>query len=143
MEPAPCPDRIIDDMGSAFCMGAIGGGVWHSFKGLKNSPKGERLTGMMHSVRMRSPALGGAFAAFGGIFSTLDCAFVHLRKKEDPWNAIMSGAGTSAILAARGMNWATDSSFIIVYNCSFMYHTLKCVSVPVCVCVCMCVCHII
>lgn len=103
MEPAPCPDRIIDDMGSAFCMGAIGGGVWHSVKGLKNSPRGERVAGMMHSVKLRSPALGGAFAAFGGIFSALDCAFVNIRKKEDPWNAIMSGAGASAILAARGI----------------------------------------
>lgn len=58
---------------------------------------------MVHSVKLRSPALGGAFAAFGGIFSSVDCALVHVRKKEDPWNAIMSGAATSAILAARGM----------------------------------------
>eukprot|EP00474_Spongospora_subterranea_P009011 CRZ09469.1 hypothetical protein [Spongospora subterranea] len=99
--PAPCPDRIVDDMGSAFCMGAIGGGIWHSFKGLRNSPRNERVMGMVHSVKMRAPALGGAFAAFGGIFSTVDCALVHIRKKEDPWNAIMSGASTSAILAAR------------------------------------------
>lgn len=120
--PAPCPDRILDDMGSAFCMGAIGGGIWHSIKGqctfaadarvrctnrlcagLRNSPRNERFTGMVHSVKLRSPALGGAFAAFGGIFSSVDCALVHVRKKEDPWNAIMSGAATSAILAARGM----------------------------------------
>jgi drug/metabolite transporter superfamily protein YnfA len=77
--------------------------VWHSIKGLKNSPRGERISGMMHSVKLRSPALGGAFAAFGGIFSTLDCVFVNIRKKEDPWNAIMSGAGASGILAARGI----------------------------------------
>jgi hypothetical protein len=30
-----------------------------------------------------------------------DCSFVYLRKKEDPWNSIMSGAITGAVLQAR------------------------------------------
>ena len=33
------PWRILDDTGAAFCMGAIGGGVFHSFKGYTNSPE--------------------------------------------------------------------------------------------------------
>lgn len=41
----PCPDRIIDDVGGAFGMGAVGGGLWHLVKGLKNSPSGSRLLG--------------------------------------------------------------------------------------------------
>ena len=36
----PCPDRILDDIGGAFGMGAVGGGIWHFGKGLYNSPKG-------------------------------------------------------------------------------------------------------
>ncbi len=39
----PCPFRILDDVGGAFCMGAIGGSMWHSVKGARNSPKGERI----------------------------------------------------------------------------------------------------
>lgn len=41
----PCPDRIVDDIGGAFAMGAVGGGIWHLVKGLKNSPSGFRLRG--------------------------------------------------------------------------------------------------
>lgn len=36
---APSPGRILDDVGGAFAMGAIGGAVWHSVKGAKNSPR--------------------------------------------------------------------------------------------------------
>ena len=41
----PCPDRILDDMGGAFGMGAVGGGLWHFFKGIKNSPSDARMRG--------------------------------------------------------------------------------------------------
>ncbi len=43
----------------------------------------------------------GNFAVWGGLFSTFDCALVHIRQKEDPWNSITSGALTGAVLAAR------------------------------------------
>ncbi len=42
-----------------------------------------------------------SFSAWGCIFSLIDCSFVYMRKKEDPWNSIMSGAMTGAILQAR------------------------------------------
>lgn len=57
----PCPYRIVDDVGGAFCMGSIGGGIWHYFKGLRNAPKGERLRGGISSVKARAPVVGGAF----------------------------------------------------------------------------------
>lgn len=41
----PCPDRILDDIGGAFGMGAVGGGLWHLIKGAKNSPSGSRMLG--------------------------------------------------------------------------------------------------
>lgn len=44
----------------------------------------------------------GNFGVWGGLFSTFDCSLVYLRKKEDPWNAIMSGAMTGGVLSARG-----------------------------------------
>ena len=43
----PCPDRILDDIGGAFGMGALGGGLWHTYRGLKNSPKGYKLVGTL------------------------------------------------------------------------------------------------
>ena len=33
----PCPWRIVDDCGGAFAMGAIGGTVFHSIKGMNDS----------------------------------------------------------------------------------------------------------
>jgi import inner membrane translocase subunit TIM17 len=43
----PCPDRILDDIGGAFGMGALGGGMWHTYRGLKNSPKGYKIAGAL------------------------------------------------------------------------------------------------
>jgi len=83
-------------------MGAIGGGVWHSIKGMRNSPRGERLLGSITAVKARVPVIGGNFAVWGGLFSTFDCSLVAIRKKEDPWNSIISGAATGGVLAARG-----------------------------------------
>lgn len=89
-------------------MGAIGGGVWNSVKGARNSPRGERLLGSIMAVRARAPVLGGNFAVWGGLFSSFDCTLVWLRKKEDPWNSIISGAATGGVLAARG-GWRAAS----------------------------------
>lgn len=49
----------------------------------------------------KAPNIGGSFAIWGGLFSTIDCSLVAIRKKEDPWNSIASGALTGGILAAR------------------------------------------
>merc|ERR1712136_496729 len=43
----------------------------------------------------------------------MGCSLVALRRKEDPWNSIISGAGTGFILALRqGMPAAISSAFI-------------------------------
>jgi import inner membrane translocase subunit TIM17 len=49
----PCPDRIVDDIGGAFGMGALGGGLWHTYRGLKNSPKGYKIVGALEVCRVR------------------------------------------------------------------------------------------
>ncbi|XP_049608902.1 mitochondrial import inner membrane translocase subunit Tim17-B isoform X1 [Syngnathus scovelli] len=120
----PCPWRIVDDCGGAFTMGAIGGGVFQAIKGFRNAPAvsaliyssslyflcdntatfqgvAHRLKGSGNAVKLRAPQIGGSFAVWGGVFSTIDCGLVRLRGKEDPWNSITSGALTGAILAAR------------------------------------------
>ncbi|KAJ4951789.1 hypothetical protein NE237_028621 [Protea cynaroides] len=97
----PCPDRILDDIGGAFGMGAVGGSVFHFVKGIYNSPKGERLIGGTQAVRMNAPRVGGGFAVWGGLFSTFDCTMVYMRQKEDPWNSIIAGAATGGFLQMR------------------------------------------
>uniref|UniRef100_A0A0D3BR83 Uncharacterized protein n=2 Tax=Brassica oleracea var. oleracea TaxID=109376 RepID=A0A0D3BR83_BRAOL len=97
----PCPDRILDDIGGAFGMGAVGGGAFHFIKGTYNSPKGSRFMGGRQAVTMNAPRLGGSFAVWGGLFSTFDCSMVYLRQKEDPWNSIFAGAATGGFLAMR------------------------------------------
>ncbi|KAL5081580.1 hypothetical protein RYX36_010001 [Vicia faba] len=97
----PCPDRILDDVGGAFGMGAVGGSAFHFLKGLYNSPKGDRLIGATQAVRLNAPRIGGSFAVWGGLFSTFDCTMVYVRQKEDPWNSIVAGAATGGFLAMR------------------------------------------
>lgn len=96
-------------------MGAIGGAVFQSIKGFRNAPSGmnRRLLGSLTAVKERAPIIGGNFAVWGGLFSTIDCTMVHLRKKEDPWNSITSGALTGAILAVRNGAGAMVGSAVI------------------------------
>lgn len=81
---------------------AIGGTIWHGIKGYRNSPYGERRIGAITAVKMRAPVLGGNFGVWGGLFSTFDCAVKGVRKKEDPYNAIIAGFFTGGSLAIRG-----------------------------------------
>lgn len=81
---------------------AIGGTIWHGIKGFRNSPYGERRIGAITAVKMRAPVLGGNFGVWGGLFSTFDCAVKGIRKKEDPYNAIIAGFFTGGSLAVRG-----------------------------------------
>ncbi|CAH9114504.1 unnamed protein product [Cuscuta europaea] len=107
----PCPDRILDDVGGAFGMGAVGGSAFHFLKGIYNSPKGERLVGATQAVRMNAPRVGGSFAVWGGLFSTFDCTMVYVRAKEDPWNSIIAGAATGGFLSMRqGLGPASRSA---------------------------------
>jgi import inner membrane translocase subunit TIM17 len=77
----PCPWRIIDDIGGAFCMGCIGGGLWHVIKGARMAPVGARLIGGLAAMQARSPVLGGQFAVWGGIFASCDCTLTYYRQK--------------------------------------------------------------
>ena len=60
-----------------------------------------RALGSIIAIKERAPIIGGNFAVWGGMFSTIDCTLVYFRQKEDPWNSIISGFATGGILAAR------------------------------------------
>ena len=92
-------------------MGAVGGGLWHLLKGMKNSPSGARFQGGIESIRREAPRIGGSFAVWGGLFSTFDCTLVAVRKKEDPWNSIAAAALTGGVLQLRtGLRSAMKSA---------------------------------
>lgn len=77
----PCPYRIFDDLGSAFGMGLVGGSIFHSFSAYRNAAANQKMRNIFREVRLRSPVTGGQFAAWGGLFSTIDCSLVAIRKK--------------------------------------------------------------
>ncbi len=106
----PCPWRIIDDIGGAFSMGCVCGGAFHLIRGSWNAPTNARMVGALNAISARSPILGGQFAVWGGLFACCDCSLTAIRKKEDPWNSIVSGAITGGVLAARAGPKAMASS---------------------------------
>ena len=81
----PCPWRIVDDIGGAYCMGAIGGGIFHIIKGSLNAPKGSRMHGAASAMAARGPVLGGQFAVWGGLFACCDCSLTAIRQKVRWW----------------------------------------------------------
>ncbi|XP_020799354.1 probable mitochondrial import inner membrane translocase subunit Tim17 1 [Drosophila serrata] len=99
----PCPFRIAEDCGAAFGMGILGSGIFQGIRGFRNAPSGlgRRLAGSYAEMRSRCATTGGNFAVWGATFSAIDCTLVYIRRKEDPWNSVISGAATGGILAAR------------------------------------------
>ena len=84
--------------------------VGASVAGLRAQPLRPRVRAVRAQATLRfgattNPTLtlvAGNFAVWGGLFSTFDCTLVAVRRKEDPWNSIISGAATGGVLAARG-----------------------------------------
>lgn len=66
----------------------------------------------------------GNFAVWGGLFSGIDCCLVYMRKKEDPWNSITSGALTGAILSARSELYFVYTTKLF-HTISFVFHSYK------------------
>jgi import inner membrane translocase subunit TIM17 len=64
-------------------MGLIGSGIFNTYRGFRNSPAGlqNRLVNIGREVRLRSALTGVQFAAWGGMFSTIDCTLVAIRRK--------------------------------------------------------------
>lgn len=84
-------------------MGAIGGSIFHGIKGYRNAPTGikRRLNGGLITIRQKATVTGANFAAWGGMFSVVDCTLAYVRQKEDPWNSIASGFITGGLLQIR------------------------------------------
>ena len=83
------------------CLGVLSSDRAHVPQ-FRNSPYGERRIGALTAIKARAPVLGGNFGVWGGLFNTYDCAVKGIRKKEDPWNAIIAGFFTGGSLAVRG-----------------------------------------
>lgn len=74
--------------------------------------QGEKRISAIAAAKTRAPVLGGNFGVWGGLFSTFDCAVKGVRRKEDPWNAIIAGFFTGGALAVRGGWRATRNGAI-------------------------------
>ncbi|TVY40520.1 Mitochondrial import inner membrane translocase subunit [Lachnellula occidentalis] len=102
----PCPWVALNDFGGAFCMGAIGGAVWHGVKGFRNSPYGERRIGALTAIKARAPVLGGNF--------------VRAANDDESWKVehgadnypVIAGFFTGGALAIRGGAKAARNSAI-------------------------------
>jgi mitochondrial import inner membrane translocase subunit TIM17 len=97
----PCPYIIVNDIGVGFALGAVLGTLFNTYKGYRNSPRGERIPGIVSAVKTKAPILAGNFAVWSGMFNAFECVCSNYREKEDAWNSVISGAATGAILSAR------------------------------------------
>ena len=73
-----------------------------SIKSISSQSYSHKHITAITAIKARAPVLGGNFGVWGGMFSSFDCAVKGVRKKEDPWNAIIAGFFTGGALAVRG-----------------------------------------
>ena len=66
------------------------------------APRRGRIAGGFINLRNRAPVMGGRFALWGGVFSSMDCLMIYYRQRDDPLNAVAAGFITGGVLAIRG-----------------------------------------
>lgn len=71
----PCPHRIVGDVGGAFAFGLGGGGIWHSVKGFRNSPKGQGTQGAIKAVMVSDKKSESELACFAAVRTNLQCNY--------------------------------------------------------------------
>jgi len=98
MEREPCPQRIFVDTGAGFCMGYIGGLVYHVFKTRRVPTKRFR---MLFRPLAKAKQIGGRFGIWCFLFSTFDCYFGLYSPEERIWHSIAGGAATGFFLGIR------------------------------------------
>ncbi|KAL2511497.1 Mitochondrial import inner membrane translocase subunit TIM17-2 [Abeliophyllum distichum] len=96
-----CSDISLDDMGAVLASSAVIGSTFQFFKGIYNSPKGQRLIGSTQAVRRNGLRSGGIFAVWFDLSCVLECSIDHVRQKEDPRNGIFSTAAAAGFLHMR------------------------------------------
>ena len=97
-----CPHRIIEDVGSGFCIGTMLGTIWHFSKGCFTSPRAMRFKGGITLVKKRVPGMGGSFAVWMGLFGFFQCAFLHVTARDSHINQVLAGFCTGAVVNMRG-----------------------------------------
>ncbi|KAJ6243519.1 hypothetical protein M0813_21956 [Anaeramoeba flamelloides] len=98
----PLLNKIVNDLGSNFVMGALGGGMWDAIKGVRASPKGHRLMGGIHGFHDNALKSASKFANWNILFATFENVSLRVRKEDDVWNRVISGVVTGGLLASRG-----------------------------------------
>lgn len=100
----PAVERVIDTTGGAFGMGCIGGFLWHGVQSFRNFPKGQRLAGSLATASTKAPTLGGHFAQWAAVYSSVECVITQRHgtpNSRTAMDGIASGFFTAGILSAR------------------------------------------
>jgi len=67
-------------------------------------------------MRQKATITGANFAAWGGMFSVVDCSMAYIRQKEDPWNSIASGFITGGLLQIRRNFFQSKTRNLRIFN---------------------------
>uniref|UniRef100_A0A6B2G8X8 Putative mitochondrial import inner membrane translocase subunit Tim17 4 (Trinotate prediction) n=1 Tax=Myxobolus squamalis TaxID=59785 RepID=A0A6B2G8X8_MYXSQ len=97
----PCPNRIYEDTGVAFTIGAIGGVVFQLGQAIFTKYRSRTILKIGSKFRYRVPTTSGSFALWGLSFSSCECSLQKFGIKNQAASAIISGGLTGAILAAQ------------------------------------------
>ncbi|XP_062195068.1 mitochondrial import inner membrane translocase subunit TIM17-1-like [Phragmites australis] len=84
---------VIDFVGDAFVLGAVGGSAFHFARGFRRGSPGG-LAGAVGAVRANAPRIAGKFGAYCAVFSAIESAVSFARRREDSWSSIAAGAAT-------------------------------------------------
>ncbi|KAF0992327.1 hypothetical protein HZS_534 [Henneguya salminicola] len=99
----PCPNRIYEDTGVAFTIGAIGGIIFQCGQAIFTRSRSRTLLKIGSKLRYRVPTTCGSFALWGLSFSLCECSLQFIGVKNQAASAVIAGSFTGALLAAQSL----------------------------------------
>ncbi|MED6124898.1 hypothetical protein PIB30_063262 [Stylosanthes scabra] len=96
-----CAREVINEAGSGFTIGVLGGFIFHSIKGICTSPHGGRMSGAYEAVRLKVPHVACKYASWLALFTAFDYSLQHARQVDNPSNRFASGAAATGLLSFR------------------------------------------
>ncbi|KAK3121703.1 hypothetical protein QOZ80_8BG0659210 [Eleusine coracana subsp. coracana] len=107
--------RLIECTGLGFLLGAGGGSAFYFIKGICSSPTDARLVGAVRAVRTNVPRVAGTCGAFLGVCDAFERAMSLARRREDPWNSVVSTPAAAVLFRMhRGAPAAARSALLAV-----------------------------
>jgi import inner membrane translocase subunit TIM17 len=93
--------KVVDSTGTGFVYGTLFGSVLAAIEGVRESPKQQRMRGVLHHARVMVPETAGKIATVTCLFRVASLGLERTRGQRDMYNTLLAAPIAGGLLKAR------------------------------------------